>query len=76
MRIENALKLSTYSFFLIKYFCLGTRAKMHEYKTCNLGKVPGSVLMGRANHTELDTFSNLMIYAQQLYGAVTSDDFR
>lgn len=49
---------------------------MHEYKTCNLGKVPGSVLMGRANHTELDTFSNLMIYAQQLYGAVTSDDFR
>lgn len=53
----------------------GTRAKMHEYKHCNLGKVPGSVLMGRPNHTELDTFSNLMVYAQQFYGAVTSDDF-
>ncbi|CAH2059390.1 unnamed protein product, partial [Iphiclides podalirius] len=53
----------------------GTRAKMHEYEHCNLGKVPGSVLMGRANHTELDTFSNLMVYAQQLYGAATSDEF-
>ncbi|KAL0811384.1 hypothetical protein ABMA28_009793 [Loxostege sticticalis] len=53
----------------------GTRAKMHEYKNCNLGKVPGSVMMGRANHTELDTYSNLMIYAQQLYGATASDEF-
>ncbi|KAJ0170825.1 hypothetical protein K1T71_013597 [Dendrolimus kikuchii] len=53
----------------------GTRAKMHEYKHCNLGKVPGSVLMGRPNHTELDTFSNLMVYAQQFYGAITSDEF-
>lgn len=53
----------------------GTRAKMHEYKHCNLGKVPGNVMMGRPNHTELDTYSNLMIYAQQFYGAVTSDDF-
>ncbi|XP_004927626.1 transferrin 2 [Bombyx mori] len=53
----------------------GTRAKMHEYRHCNLGKVPGSVLMGRANHTELDAFSNLMVYALQFYGAVTSDEF-
>ncbi|XP_050683474.1 melanotransferrin isoform X1 [Leptidea sinapis] len=53
----------------------GTRAPIHEYKKCNLGKVPGSVLMGRANHTELDTFSNLMLYAQQLYGATVDDDF-
>ncbi|XP_048001639.1 melanotransferrin [Leguminivora glycinivorella] len=53
----------------------GTRAKMHEYKHCNLGKVPGSVLMGRANHTELDTYSNLMVYAQQLYGATATDEF-
>ncbi|CAK1541060.1 unnamed protein product [Leptosia nina] len=53
----------------------GTRAKVHEYKHCNLGKVPGSVLMGRANHTELDTFSNLMLYALQLYGATVNDDF-
>ncbi|XP_047539864.1 melanotransferrin [Vanessa atalanta] len=53
----------------------GTRAKMHEYKQCNLGKVPGSVLMGRANHTELDTYSNLMVYAQQLYGSTASDEF-
>ncbi|GBP40151.1 Lactotransferrin [Eumeta japonica] len=53
----------------------GTRAKIHEYKHCNLGRVPGSVLMGRANHTELDTYSNLMIYAQQLYGATSSDEF-
>ncbi|XP_050357433.1 melanotransferrin [Nymphalis io] len=53
----------------------GTRAKMHEYKHCNLGKVPGSVLMGRANHTELDTYSNLMVYAQQLYGSTASDEF-
>ncbi|XP_048486499.1 melanotransferrin isoform X2 [Plutella xylostella] len=53
----------------------GTRAKMHEYKTCNLGKVPGSVLMGRPNHTELDTYSNLMVYTQQLYGASRTDDF-
>lgn len=53
----------------------GTRAKMHEYKTCNLGKVPGSVLMGRPNHTELDAYSNLMVYAQQLYGATKVDDF-
>ncbi|KAJ2940561.1 hypothetical protein O0L34_g6500 [Tuta absoluta] len=53
----------------------GTRAKMHEYQHCNLGKVPGSVLMGRANHTELDTFSNLMVYAQQYYGAAVYDEF-
>ncbi|KAL4708556.1 hypothetical protein ACJJTC_014164 [Scirpophaga incertulas] len=53
----------------------GTRAKIHEYKECNLGKVPGSVMMGRANHTELDTYSNLMIYAQQLYGSTTADEF-
>ncbi|XP_045780412.1 melanotransferrin isoform X1 [Maniola jurtina] len=53
----------------------GTRAKMHEYKHCNLGRVPGSVLMGRANHTELDTYSNLMVYAQQFYGATTADEF-
>ncbi|XP_053619563.1 transferrin 2 [Plodia interpunctella] len=53
----------------------GTRAKTHEYKHCNLGKVPGAVLMGRPNHTELDTYSNLMLYAQQLYGADTGDDF-
>ncbi|CAB3258368.1 unnamed protein product [Arctia plantaginis] len=53
----------------------GTRAKMHEYKHCNLGKVPGTVMMGRPNHTELDTYSNLMIYAQQFYGAVTADEF-
>ncbi|XP_041985577.1 melanotransferrin [Aricia agestis] len=53
----------------------GTRAKMHEYARCNLGRVPGSVLMGRANHTELDTYSNLMIYAQQLYGATATDEF-
>ncbi|KAI8423112.1 hypothetical protein MSG28_014195 [Choristoneura fumiferana] len=53
----------------------GTRAKMHEYKHCNLGKVPGSVLIGRANHTELDTYSNLMVYAQQLYGATATDEF-
>ncbi|CAH0401632.1 unnamed protein product [Chilo suppressalis] len=53
----------------------GTRGKVHEYKHCNLGKVPGSVLMGRANHTELDTYSNLMIYAQQLYGATATDEF-
>lgn len=53
----------------------GTRAKMHEYKHCNLGKVPGSVIMGRANHTELDTYSNLMVYAQQLYGATATDEF-
>lgn len=61
---------------IIKLLLSGTRAKMHEYKHCNLGKVPGSVLMGRANHTELDTYSNLMVYAQQFYGAVTSDEFR
>uniref|UniRef100_S4P2U2 Transferrin 1 n=3 Tax=Pararge aegeria TaxID=116150 RepID=S4P2U2_9NEOP len=48
---------------------------MHEYKHCNLGRVPGSVLMGRANHTELDTYSNLMVYAQQFYGATTADEF-
>ncbi|CAH4037065.1 unnamed protein product [Pieris brassicae] len=53
----------------------GTRAKIDEYKHCNLGKVPGSVMMGRANHTELDTFSNLMLYALQLYGATVNDDF-
>ncbi|XP_049880568.1 melanotransferrin [Pectinophora gossypiella] len=53
----------------------GTRAKMHEYKHCNLGKVPGSVLMGRANHTELDTFSNLLVYAQQFYGSTQTDEF-
>ncbi|XP_052745065.1 melanotransferrin [Bicyclus anynana] len=53
----------------------GTRAKMHEYAHCNLGRVPGAVLMGRANHTELDTISNLMVYAQQFYGATTADEF-
>ncbi|KOB75135.1 Lactotransferrin, partial [Operophtera brumata] len=53
----------------------GTRAKTHEYEHCNLGKVPGAVLVGRANHTELDTYANLLLYAQQFYGAVSSDEF-
>ncbi|XP_013138016.1 PREDICTED: melanotransferrin [Papilio polytes] len=74
-RQEQCRRRTAYTRYSQKRFFSGTRAKMHEYEHCNLGKVPGAVLMGRANHTELDTYSNLMIYAQQLYGAATSDEF-
>ncbi|XP_068083079.1 transferrin 2 isoform X2 [Anabrus simplex] len=58
----------------------GTRAPMHEYKRCNLGRVKSNAIVARGgeayNETEINAFINLFIYAQQFYGRKDQDDFR
>uniref|UniRef100_T1GTP7 Transferrin-like domain-containing protein n=1 Tax=Megaselia scalaris TaxID=36166 RepID=T1GTP7_MEGSC len=53
----------------------GTRAEITEYRRCNLGKVKANAIVTRGgngfNETELNTFQNLFIYAQQLFGRKT-----
>ncbi|XP_049863001.1 melanotransferrin [Schistocerca gregaria] len=57
----------------------GTRASMHEYERCNLGKVEANAIVARGrdayNETEINAFINLFIYAQQFYGRKDPDEF-
>ncbi|KAJ4431498.1 hypothetical protein ANN_20096, partial [Periplaneta americana] len=57
----------------------GTRASMHEYERCNLGRIKANAIVARGgngyNETELNAFINLFIYAQQFYGRKDQDDF-
>lgn len=74
-------------FCVLKFVCLyinlfliaGTRAEITEYKKCNLGKVKANAIVARGgngfNETELNTFQNLFIYAQQLFGRKDEDEF-
>lgn len=53
---------------------------MHDYRTCNLGKVRANAVVARGgegyNETQLNAFVNLFIYAQQFYGRKETDEFR
>lgn len=58
----------------------GTRALLHEYERCNLGKAKANAIVTRGgegyNHTQLNAYINLFTYAQQFYGRKNPDDFR
>lgn len=66
---------------IIFCFCdfLGTRAKITEFKNCNLGKVKANAIVTRGgegyNGQQISAFINLFVYAQQYYGRKTLDDF-
>lgn len=53
---------------------------MQDYKRCNLGKAKANAIVTRGgdayNHTELNAFINLFVYAQQFYGRKDQDEFR
>ncbi|XP_017128636.1 melanotransferrin [Drosophila elegans] len=57
----------------------GTRAEIHEYKRCNLGKVKANAVVTRGgvnyNETQMNAYINLLTYAQQLYGRKEVDAF-
>ncbi|XP_039275547.1 melanotransferrin [Nilaparvata lugens] len=57
----------------------GTRSVMHDFKRCNLGKAKANAIVTRGgeayNHTELNAYINLFIYAQQFYGRKDQNDF-
>ncbi|XP_063233370.1 transferrin 2 isoform X4 [Bacillus rossius redtenbacheri] len=57
----------------------GTRATVHEYKRCSLGKVKANAIVTRGgyayNLTEMNAYINLFTYAQQLYGRKDPDEF-
>ena len=49
-----------------------------EYEKCNLGKVRANAVVTRGgylyNETEVQAYTNLLLYAQQLYGRDSLDD--
>ncbi|XP_011195996.1 melanotransferrin [Zeugodacus cucurbitae] len=57
----------------------GTRAELHDYKKCNLGKVKANAIVTRGgvnyNQTQINAYINLLTYAQQLYGRKNLDTF-
>lgn len=57
----------------------GTRGMLDDYERCNLGKVKANAIMTRGgqfyNETEMNTYLNLFIYAQQFYGRKEQDAF-
>ncbi|CAH2005929.1 unnamed protein product [Acanthoscelides obtectus] len=57
----------------------GTRAEIHEYKRCNLGKVKANAIIARGgygyNETHINAYINLFMYAQTLFGKKSTDEF-
>ncbi|OXU29135.1 hypothetical protein TSAR_009918 [Trichomalopsis sarcophagae] len=58
----------------------GTRKSTLEYKTCNLGMVAANAVVTRGgyygyNETQINAYTNLLIYAQQFYGRKEQDEF-
>nr|CAH7725464.1 unnamed protein product [Callosobruchus chinensis] len=57
----------------------GTRAEIHEYKRCNLGKVKANAIVTRGgygyNETHINAYINLFMYAQTLFGKKSTDEF-
>ncbi|KAL7289603.1 hypothetical protein TKK_0016459 [Trichogramma kaykai] len=58
----------------------GTRKSTLEYETCNLGRVAANAVVTRGgyygyNETQINAYSNLLIYAQQFYGRKYQDEF-
>lgn len=57
----------------------GTRAPVTEYEDCNLGTVRSNAVVTRGsyqyNETEVATFINLLLYAQQHFGRDSEDEW-
>ncbi|XP_067131499.1 transferrin 2 [Centruroides vittatus] len=55
----------------------GTRAKQHEYESCNLGKVASNAMVtNRKNpYNVTRSYIDLFLHAQQYYGSKYSEDF-
>uniref|UniRef100_T1J2X7 Transferrin-like domain-containing protein n=1 Tax=Strigamia maritima TaxID=126957 RepID=T1J2X7_STRMM len=55
----------------------GSRAPVKSYEECNLGKVAANALVARPyNQTEIDSYINLFLYAQQFFGSKYEDGFK
>ena len=58
----------------------GTRAPVHEYESCNLGKVRSNAVVTRGgyylNRTQIRAYVNLLLYTQQLFGRDVADDWK
>ena len=56
----------------------GSRAQYNEYKTCNLGKIPSNALVTSEYKPKqhIDSYVNLFIIAQELYGSKYSEDYK
>lgn len=57
----------------------GTRAPVTEYRDCNLGTVRSNAVVTRGgyiyNETEVEAFTNLLLYAQQHFGRDSADEW-
>lgn len=58
----------------------GTRMPSTDYTKCNLGKVKANSIVTRGgeygyNETQISSYINLLIYAQQFYGRKEADEF-
>ncbi|GJQ87813.1 putative ferric iron binding protein [Trypoxylus dichotomus] len=57
----------------------GTRAEIHDYLKCNLGKVKANAVVARGgyayNETQINAYINLFMYAQTFYGSKIVDEF-
>uniref|UniRef100_A0A7G3B3U2 Putative transferrin 2 n=1 Tax=Lutzomyia longipalpis TaxID=7200 RepID=A0A7G3B3U2_LUTLO len=57
----------------------GTRGRLKDYHTCNLGKVKANAVVTRGgagyNETQINAYINLFTYAQQFYGRKEQDAF-
>lgn len=73
-------RLEAFLILIDCFFYPGTRRDLHEYKTCNLGKVKANAIVTRGgwgyNETQINAYMNLFTYAQQYYGRKDADAFR
>lgn len=65
--------------FVFLSYKTGTRRDLHEYHSCNLGKVKANAIVTRGglgyNETQINAYMNLFTYAQQHYGRKDADAF-
>ena len=56
----------------------GSRAQFNEYRTCNLGKIPANAIVTSQYKLKqhIDSYVNLFIIAQELYGSKYSEDYK
>lgn len=56
----------------------GSRAQFNEYKRCNLGKIPANAIVTSEYKPvqHIDSYVNLFIIAQELYGSKYSEDYK
>lgn len=56
----------------------GSRAQFNEYKTCNLARIPSNAIVTSEYKPvqHIDSYVNLFIIAQELYGSKYSEDYK